>query len=1006
MFSPQTLHAVSALHDLPSVVAGFGHEPLWEPFDPRAAGLARPADPEMEAAIVGCAGGFTWYGVASDQPARTAPQLARRLTDRGRTCGVLGLDARLRRLAVAVGADGAPVLEIDLDRPSRLATCCLSRIGGTPEGGALAVAARAAEAISGAGVGGRFYATFRATLERFTASLPAGIPERHRHELALLQLTRVLFLYFIQAKGWLDGSERFLRERVDDCLFRRRRIHADLLLPLFFGTLNRPLEVRRATARMFGRVPFLNGGLFEPHPLERAHRAPIPNGAWRDAFDTLFERFHFTAGEGDAGAVAPDMLGRVFEGVMEAGVRRASGTFYTPRPIVRDLVDAALAGWVGGRLGLPDADAFTRLEAGDDSAITLLDDLAVLDPAVGSGAFLLGVLERLASLRAREQPGPLVRRIVARNLFGVDQNPAAVRLCELRLWLAVVAHDGDAGPESARPLPNLDAFVRQGDSLADPLRLMLQHPVRGTAHADALSAARAAVAASNGAPKRESVRLLRRLELETAAARLAAAIGERERLAAGLLASCRGTTLFGDRPRMPARTRADLHLVRRELHALRHARRRLVEDGVAPSFDYDTHFADVMARGGFDVVLGNPPWVRAEALSAPERARLQERFHWWRAGGGRGYRHLPDLSVAFVERAWELTRSGGILAMLVPAKFATATYAAAARAALADLGSVVALEDLTGNPDAAFDATTYPLGIVVRAAPAPAAHRTRLGLAPRTTAATTLAPAGAPWVARCPGVMEVLERLHRHPPLRARHRIQLGVKTGANHVFLDPPAEVESFLVRPLLRGRDIRPWQVQASGTLIWSHDEMGRPLASLPEGAARHFARHAQSLRRRRDLRGSVVWTLFRVESGARVPRVVWADLAPRLGAACLLSEADLDLVPLNSCYVIRCVSPREALALTAWLNSTWVRALARTGADVASGGYARFNARSVGGIPLPPGSTTDPCLVSLARRAIAGEALQEELDAVTGDRLGLTDGERGLLAEMVGVGTVRGR
>jgi hypothetical protein len=114
----------------------------------------------------------------------------------------------------------------------------------------------------------------------------------------------------------------------------------------------------------------------------------------------------------------------------------------------------------------------------------------------------------------------------------------------------------------------------------------------------------------------------------------------------------------------------------------------------------------------------------------------------------------------------------------------------------------------------------------------------------------------------------------------------------------------------------------------------------------------------------------------------------------------------VPLNTCYVVRCASPESALALCAWLNSTYIRAVARATADPATGGFARFNARAVGTVPLPPGALEDPRLVVLARRGAAGEAVQDELDALVGDSLALGPAERRLLAEVVGVGAPRRR
>jgi methylase of polypeptide subunit release factors len=1007
VFSGQTLHAIAALNDLPLLVAALGHEPRWEPFDSRLLDLGRRTDPPSEAAIVGCLGGFTWYAVAATDPARVAPRVARRLADRGKICGVFGLNAESRCLAVSVAFDGTPVLELHLDHPTRLATSCLARLGAAGPGGALSIASRSAQALSGAGLGRQFFAAFRATLDRFMAALPRTIPERSRHELGLLQLTRVLFLYFVQAKGWLDGSERFLPARIDDCLFQRRRIHRDLLLPLFFGTLNRPLADRRGAARAFGRIPFLNGGLFEPHPLERRYRPDIPNPVWRDAFDTLFERYHFTVGGSAPGSIAPEMLGRVFEGVMDPGTRKGSGTYYTPAEVVRSLIDAALAGYVGGQLGLADDEALARLERGDRSSIGILQDISILDPAVGSGAFLLGALERLRALQAVAGVEADPRRIVIRNLYGVDLNPSAVRIAELRLWLAVIGDEPDGSPELVAPLPNLDAFVRQGDTLADPLRLMLRHPVRAPGVATALTAARRNAAAASGAGKPEAIRILRRLELGAAAERLDAAIAEGGRRALDIVTAGRTPSLFGERMGLDAGMRAALRMVRRDLHALRAARRRLRDEEASPAFDFDTHFGDVLSRGGFDLVVGNPPWVRAEALAPSVRQQLRDRFQWWRAGAGRGYRHQPDLSIAFLERGWELTRSGGVLAMLVPAKFATAAYGRVARAALVERGTVLALADLTATPGACFDAVTYPLAVVVRSALSPPGHRPRVGLDPRRAELQAAhAECGAPWIARNGDLRQVLDHLANLPTFADAVRIQLGVKTGANHLFLDPPPDVEPALVRPALRGRDVRAFRAVPSGRLLWTHDSDGTPLEALPPGAARHFTRHLEALRRRADDPGGAPWVVFRASAGREVPRVVWPDLAPRLEAACLTTVEQRRWVPLNTCYVVLCRSPTAALGLCAWLNSTWIRAAARVAADPANGGYARFNARAVGGIPLPPGVPEDTRFADLARRGTAGEAIQEELDALVADSLALCTDHRRALAEVVGVGAARRR
>jgi type I restriction-modification system DNA methylase subunit len=378
----------------------------------------------------------------------------------------------------------------------------------------MATAARLAEIVALEGLGRRFFLAFEKRLDAMAESL-TGCRAGDRRDLALLQLNRMLFLYFVQSKGWLNGKPDFLRTQVDACLERKRSVDKHLLRPLFFGTLNRAVADRTACVRAFGRIPFLNGGLFEPHPLERKWNGTIPNGTWRETFDTLFERFQFTAAEGTGCAIAPDMLGRVFEGVMAPEERRRSGTFYTPPDLVRGLLEECLAVFLTRRTGAPPARAPALLDQPDDHVVSLLRGITVLDPAAGSGAFLLAALERLADLT--RSPGESIaaarRRTLVSNLFGVDVNPTAVRLTELRLWLSVIADDPSESPERVAPLPNLDCLIRQGDSLTDPLGLIARMPFRPEAMGGALAGLRRAFSEATGRRKSAAARHLRAAEV-------------------------------------------------------------------------------------------------------------------------------------------------------------------------------------------------------------------------------------------------------------------------------------------------------------------------------------------------------------------------------------------------------------------------------------------------------------------------------------------------------------
>jgi hypothetical protein len=999
---------VAALPDLPRVASALGAEPRWHEVDP-AHWLARSRVRAgvHRAAMVGSSGAggaLPWWAVevaAGARAEQVASAVARRLAGGGMPGVVLALSPHARELAVAVGWEEAPALSLELDRPSRIALASLRRMAAVEGESVVARAAALAEAARGSGLDRRFFRQFRTVLERTAAGLPGPVGASERRELALLQLTRVLFLYFVQCKGWLAGDEHFLARQVDRCLLRGRRLHRDLFLPLFFGTLNRRPDARSATLA-FGAVPFLNGGLFEPHPLERRWKVDVPNALWRDAFDLLFERFHFTVDERAAGPViAPDMLGRVFEGLMAPDERRARGAFYTPAHLVRRLLDAGLAALVGTRLGGDADEAERRLAARDPAAIALLDGVAILDPAVGSGAFLLGALERLAELAGDgESPAaPAARRraILRRNLFGVDLDPAAVRLTELRLWLAVVADDATVDPLAVEPLPNLDQLVRQGDSLAEGMGGALALPLPTAATGAHLARLRSQMADATGPAKRRLAGELRRTEL--AAAREALAEEERRarRGVADRLADGRSATLFGERRGLDGVERAALAAARERLRQVRRLRRELERRGALPWFAYGIHFADVLARGGFDLVVGNPPWVRAEELEPGVRARLAARYRWWRSGpaGRGGFGHRPDLSLAFLERGWELAAPDGVLALLLPSKLATAGYGARARQALASGGTLHLVADLSSEA-AAFDATVYPLALVAGRAAAPAEHRVRAALAPDapTCAQSALAGArGGPWVLVPDRVRDAVAALRgAHPRLAESRRCRLGVKTGADEVFLEPPADVEPALLRPALRGRDVEPFRPCPRVRLLWAHAPDGRPLDRLPPGAHRWIERHRARLVRRADYHGGAPWALFRV-AAACAPSVVWADVARRLSALALLPGAGAP-VPLNTCYVVPAASPTEAQALAAWLNSTWLRVTARLEATAAAGGFARFDARTVGALPWPASMRADADLAALARAGARGRPVQDDIDALVARALDLSAAHRAAL------------
>jgi len=861
---------------------------------------------------------------------------------------------------------------------------------------------RASDVLAEEGLTCRFFRDF-SRLHVLVAERLSEMPRAStadRRDLALVILTRVLFLYFVQARGWLAGRSDFLPSLLDTALGRGHPFHRGVFEPLCFGALNAPPERRPRASRALGELPFLNGGLFERQGVERRFpRAVLDNETWRTLFDELFERFHFTVREReDVDAVDPEMLGRVFEGLMAREKRRGLGIYFTPRELLRRSVEQALAAALAGR------DA-----AG-------LRAIRVLDPAVGSGAFLLEALVQLERARERLCPGeaPAVRRrtIVRDNLFGVDLDPMAVRLAELRLWLALVVDD-DVTLEEVAPLPNLDQNLRQGDSLLSPLDV-----ARGLRSPGAFRIAAVAErqALYFGATGREKSALARAIRAEERTLALEAADEGIAFLTASLVEEVAGSgrDLFGERPRRAtgaARRVASWRRARRELVA---ARRRITAEESLPFFAYDVHFAPVMAEGGFDVVIGNPPWIRGERLPFTTRAALVARYEAYRAASqSQGFAHLPDVSVAFVERALALARPGGVVGLLVPSKLLRAGYAGPLRHLIRRSATVLALDDRAHDANTGFDATVFPLVLVLRnATPAPdtPAETSVAGASGRRIAGATAqrdlgldeSPSRAPWLA-LPGdmVRAIRQVLRAGPRLGAAMRPLLGVKTGANEIFLRDQ-EHAGALPRscrvPAILGRDISPFVARPSGWLLAAVDDLGAPLEQPPDDVITYLRQFGGRLARRADARNSPPWTLFRTEMLRARHLVIWRDIATRLEATVLCREAVHGPIPLNTCYGVAVPDEYTAQWLAAYLNSAPARNVAAALAERASGGAFRFSAATVGALPLPPHRATRDVrrLAEIAGDATRGEAWDpDDLDTCAARALGLTPDTASLLA-----------
>ena len=201
---------------------------------------------------------------------------ARRLARRGRLGTLLGCNIARDQWQLAVTLQPVRMTIVLRGDTSALPLRRLARAARTPHATPLEHAIALAEALDVDAAGRRTFRLLHQLLDRAVTLLPRSVSADDRHAWTLAQITRLLFLRFVESEGWLDGNPRFLAEAFDRCLIARRDPTRHLLQPLFFGTLNRVCEERSRFARAFGAIPFLNGGLFEPHVIERTHRLRLP----------------------------------------------------------------------------------------------------------------------------------------------------------------------------------------------------------------------------------------------------------------------------------------------------------------------------------------------------------------------------------------------------------------------------------------------------------------------------------------------------------------------------------------------------------------------------------------------------------------------------------------------------------------------------------------------------------------------------------------------------------
>ena len=435
-------------------------------------------------------------------------------------------------------------------------------------------------------------------------------PEKAVRDYVKKLMGRLVFLQFLQKKGWLgvragqpwgSGDGEFVQHLFADC--RDKDHFVDNVLEALFNDLDSEDEI----AMPQYRTPYLNGGLFERDASDESN-FPLPAKYMQQLLD-FYSSYNFTIDENDPDdaevGVDPEMLGRIFENLLEDN--KDKGAFYTPKEIVSYMCRESLIAYLQTDI---DDDAtkeairkfVTTHDANMLGVITndvdqRLKDVKICDPAIGSGAFPMGLLKELFQCRSaiegidQSTAAEIKKHIIQNNIYGVDIEKGAVDIARLRFWLSLIVDE-----ETPQALPNLDFKIMRGNSLLEQYngfdlstimhsKKKVEGPVQMTFFEDNVDVLRRQVIGLRRSYYRETNKLKKK----------------------NLRQQMRD-------------------IVQQQINALSY-NVDLSKIDIADNsefFLWHTWFADVFEKGGFDIVIGNPPW--GADLSKDSKALLKTAY--------------------------------------------------------------------------------------------------------------------------------------------------------------------------------------------------------------------------------------------------------------------------------------------------------------------------------------------------------------------------------------------
>ncbi len=477
-------------------------------------------------------------------------------------------------------------------------------------------------------------------------------------------LGRIVFLHFLQKKGWLgvpagkewgEGDRDFMLNIFKNANeSQKENFLDDILEDLFAEGLDRnrsdqgDLYDTKVEGFRNCRIPYLNGGLFERDILDKKP-SHFP-ASYFNSLLTMLSQYNFTIDENDPNdaevGVDPEMLGRIFENLLEDN--KDKGAFYTPKEIVQYMCRESLIAYLQTDMREEDKECIRQFVTTHDASLLgelkeyidqKLCNVKICDPAIGSGAFPMGLLRELFFCRSAIEPNiienaaNIKRHIIQNNIYGVDIERGAVDIARLRFWLSLIVDE-----KSPEALPNLDFKIMQGNSLLEQYK-----------GADLSTMTEKKVGSEHSITLFDTMLDVYRKNL-------------RDKLAEYYVCP------EHDKKAQLRKDIADI------------VKQELIEQGIHIDFEdmdlsansqfflWHTWFHDVFSRPskeGFDIVIGNPPYVEAKKLKYIASI-LKEKFAI--------YSGTADLSIYFNELGVNLLAEKGIISYITTNKFFNTGY--------------------------------------------------------------------------------------------------------------------------------------------------------------------------------------------------------------------------------------------------------------------------------------------------------------------------------------------